>query len=87
MAHHRDDQVGTVMLKWLRGCHVSNLRGMEWRRGPFVRPLLGCRKDDLYAFLREGGCDWREDVSNQEPKYHRNRLRLQVRQSARPNSG
>ena len=51
LAHHADDQLETLLLKCLRGCHLSNLHGMRWQDGPFVRPLLGQHKVDLLAYL------------------------------------
>ena len=78
LGHHADDQLETVLLKGLRGCHLSNLHGMGWQDGPFVRPLLDQRKAALVAYLREIGQDWREDQSNMEPRYRRNRVRLEL---------
>jgi hypothetical protein len=55
-AHHADDQVETMLMKMLRGVHVTNLQGMAWadsRVPPLVRPLLGVSKDDLVAYLTE----------------------------------
>lgn len=78
LGHHADDQLETIVLKGLRGCHLSNLHGMRWQDGPFVRPLLGQRKSELVAYLRALGQEWREDASNAVPKYKRNRVRLQL---------
>mmetsp|Transcript_20812 Transcript_20812/g.70434 ORF Transcript_20812/g.70434 Transcript_20812/m.70434 type:complete len:517 (+) Transcript_20812:166-1716(+) len=78
LAHHADDQAETVLLKALRGCHLSNLRGMESRAGRFVRPLLGVRKEELSAYLGALGEGWKEDATNAEPTYKRNRIRLQL---------
>lgn len=78
LAHHRDDQVETVLLKAVRGVHLSRVHGMRWRRSGFVRPLLGVRKQQLLAYLDAAGQPWMEDASNAEPKYQRNRVRLQL---------
>ena len=78
LGHHADDQLETVLLKALRGCHLSNLHGMQWQHGYFVRPLLELRKAELQAFLKSIGQRWMEDSSNTEPKYTRNRVRLQL---------
>ena len=51
---------------------------MEWRAGRFVRPLLGVRKEELSAYLGALGEGWREDATNAEPTYKRNRIRLQL---------
>eukprot|EP00903_Cladosiphon_okamuranus_P015538 g14344.t1 len=77
-AHHRDDQTETVLLKALRGAHVTKMQGMAWNDSPFVKPLLGTRKSDLVDFLHSRGQAWREDDSNQVAKYARNRVRLQL---------
>ncbi|CAM9395243.1 unnamed protein product [Choristocarpus tenellus] len=77
-AHHSDDQAETILLKVLRGAHLSNLQGMAWVSGPFVRPLLGVIKAELVTYLNAKGQAWREDKSNQKMKYKRNRVRLQL---------
>ncbi|CAM9365782.1 unnamed protein product [Ectocarpus sp. 4 AP-2014] len=77
-AHHKDDQAETVLLKALRGAHITNIQGMAWHSDPFVRPLLGAHKTELLDFLVGGGHAWREDGSNQVAKYARNRVRLQL---------
>lgn len=78
LAHHKDDDEETILLKWLRGCHATRLRGMRARSGPFVRPLLGERKAALTAWLRARGLAWMEDGSNAQPTYKRNRVRLEL---------
>jgi tRNA(Ile)-lysidine synthase len=78
LGHHADDQAETMVLKALRGCHISNFRGMSWRAGRFVRPLLEVRKRDIEEYLVALGQPWMEDASNSEPKYKRNRVRLQL---------
>ena len=50
-AHHWDDQVETILLKILRGCHLSNIKGMMYVNGDVGRPLLDCRKDELVRVL------------------------------------
>ncbi|CAE7383713.1 tilS [Symbiodinium sp. CCMP2592] len=78
LAHHADDQVETQLLKLLRGGHLARLSGMNLMEGRFARPLLGIRKQELQAFLKSVGQEWKEDASNQEPVYQRNRIRLQL---------
>jgi len=78
LGHHADDQVETMLLKALRGCHLSNLRGMSWCANRFARPMLELRKHEIEAYLNELGQPWREDASNLVPKYKRNRVRLQL---------
>ncbi len=61
----------------LPGGAVSAPRGnpQNTRRGIVVRPLLGARRDELRAWLGALGQDWREDASNQDLAFTRNRLR------------
>ena len=77
-AHHAEDQLETWLLKWLRGAHLSGLQGMSRSDPPFIRPLLDFRKEVLSDFLKENGFDWREDASNQDSKYMRNRVRNEL---------
>ncbi|CAM9432732.1 unnamed protein product, partial [Laminaria digitata] len=77
-AHHQDDQAETVLMKALRGAHVTKMQGMAWHTHPFVKPLLGARKSCMVDFLNEREQEWREDGSNQVAKYARNRVRLDL---------
>ncbi|MBA2322199.1 MAG: tRNA lysidine(34) synthetase TilS, partial [Deltaproteobacteria bacterium] len=86
-AHHRRDQVETVLLRLIRGTATTGLAGMRWQSGRLVRPLLDTEPDRLRAHLRERGGTWREDPSNAEPGADRNRIRhevLPVLRSIRP---
>ena len=77
-AHQADDQTETWLLKWLRGAHLSKLQGMRWSDPPFIRPLLACTRQELRDFLTRHGLPWREDASNTDPKYLRNRVRNEL---------
>lgn len=76
--HHLDDQAETILLKLMRGSHLENLRGMHWRAGGFVRPLLNITHLELTAYLHARDADWLEDPSNQSPSYKRNRVRNEL---------
>lgn len=71
LAHHADDQRETVLLKLLRGCHISRITGMAPKRGPFIRPLLMCSKAQLTDFVRSQHVSWAEDASNADASYSR----------------
>ena len=83
-AHHRDDCDETVLLKLLRGAHISNLAGMDavQRSGHcgvvFAKPMLDMAKTDIEHFLTTQGLTWREDSSNESNKYLRNRVRNEL---------
>ena len=76
--HHADDQTETILLKWLRGTHISNLQGMTWKKPPFIRPLLNCRKKELKQYLQSNNFSWMEDSTNLSSAYLRNRVRMEL---------
>jgi tRNA(Ile)-lysidine synthase len=79
LGHQADDSRETLLLKLLRGAHLSRLAGLAPRRGVFVRPLLGCSKAQLQAYVTASGSEWAEDASNADPaKGRRNAVRLQL---------
>lgn len=82
MAHHADDQAETVVMRMLRGCGVEGLGAMAPVTAvgelPIYRPLLGVRRGELRAYLREIRQGWREDESNATGRYVRNRVRAEV---------
>ena len=76
--HHADDQTETLLLKWMRGTHISNLQGMLWKNPPFIRPLLNCRKKELIQYLKNTNFSWMEDSTNLSSSYLRNRVRIEL---------
>ena len=83
VAHTADDQAETILHHVIRGTGLAGLRGMPFRRelepGLFlVRPLLEASRDQLRVYLKGLGQGFREDASNADPAYTRNRLRLTV---------
>ncbi len=77
-AHHLDDQAETILLNLMRGTGLSGLTGMQGKRGNFIKPLLSVRKDELIKYLDEAGVTPREDESNKESLYQRNKVRNQI---------
>jgi tRNA(Ile)-lysidine synthase len=75
LGHNRNDTAETVLLNIFRGTGVRGLVGIPKRRGVFFRPLLGYPRDSLRSILRENGINWREDATNNENLYLRNKLR------------
>jgi tRNA(Ile)-lysidine synthase len=80
LAHHREDQAETLLLRALRGSGVDGLSAMQPARmleRDFIllRPLLDVPKADLVATLRKRGQAWIEDPSNANPAFARVRVR------------
>ena len=78
LAHHALDQAETVLLHASRGSDVRGLCAMRWRRGRLIRPLLGETPEALRAYLAEKGQPWREDETNGDVAYARNRIRREA---------
>ncbi|MBL8002756.1 MAG: tRNA lysidine(34) synthetase TilS [Flavobacteriales bacterium] len=74
LAHHQDDAQETFLIELLRG----GLTTIPVRSGPFVRPLLGVGRAAIEDHARKCGLQWREDASNTDPKYLRNRVRHEL---------
>lgn len=79
-AHSADDQAETVLHRVLRGTGLRGLAGMPRVRSltaavSLVRPLLAVRRATLRAYLQELGQAFRDDSSNRDLRYTRNRLR------------
>ncbi len=81
-AHTRDDQAETVLAKFLRGAWTEGLSGiyprLESPEGMILRPLLGVGRAEVEAYLRQLGQDWREDSSNRQLTFTRNRIRHEL---------
>ncbi|MAF84371.1 MAG: tRNA lysidine(34) synthetase TilS [Chromatiales bacterium] len=81
-AHHRDDQVETLLLRLLRGAGPHGLASIELRRpcgqGWLLRPLLDVGRDALEAYARAQSLTWIEDPANTDTTFDRNFLRHRV---------
>jgi tRNA(Ile)-lysidine synthase len=78
VAHTRDDQAETLLLRLLRGAGATGLSGMRARAGDLLRPLLAVPREAVLEHLRERGLAWREDPSNADTAHRRNRVRLEL---------
>jgi len=82
LAHHRDDQAETLLLRALRGSGSDGLAAMRrWREfgvGRLWRPLLDHGRNDLLAYAQAHGLAWIDDPSNSDTSFDRNFLRQRV---------
>ena len=77
--HTASDQAETVLMRLLRGASADSLAGIRpVNRGWIVRPLLEIPRERVRAWLAEKGERWREDSSNRDTVYDRNRIRQQL---------
>jgi tRNA(Ile)-lysidine synthase len=83
-AHTLDDQAETVLAKFLRGAWTEGLAGISPKlkgpeaEGAIVRPLLAVTRVEIETYLRALGQDWREDSSNRQLSFTRNRIRHEL---------
>jgi len=78
LAHTADDLVEGTLLHLLRGCGIAGFRGMPARRGHYVRPWLGVWRSEVREFLGLRGVAVHEDPANQDTRFARVRVRLEI---------
>lgn len=79
VAHHADDQAETLLLRLVRGAGTSGLSAMAPRTAQAViRPLLSVSRAELRQHLASHGLTFREDASNQDRSFLRNRVRHEL---------
>jgi tRNA(Ile)-lysidine synthase len=82
LAHHREDQVETVILKLLRGAGPHGLAGMRGQRplgaGTLWRPLLDVPRELLREYVTAHGLEYIDDPSNADASLSRNYLRREI---------
>lgn len=79
VAHHSDDQAETLLLRLLRGAGTTGLAAMAARnRDGIIRPLLTISRQELREHLTARGLTYREDSSNTDQAYLRNRVRHEL---------
>lgn len=82
LAHHRDDQIETVMLKLLRGAGPEGLGGMRtlrpFGRGCLWRPLLDIPRATLREYVATHALAHIDDPANDDPRFSRNLLRTEI---------
>ncbi len=78
LGHTRDDQAETVLFRVLRGSGLTGLAGIHPVSDGLIRPLIGVRRSEVEEYLRARNVKWREDVSNRETRFARNRIRHEL---------
>lgn len=82
LGHHADDRAETLLLHLLRGIGARGWNGMpavtRLEEGRVCRPLLGVGRKEIAAYAAAHGIAFREDASNRDPKYLRNRVRNEL---------
>ncbi len=77
-AHNADDNLETVLFNLTKGTGIRGVSGINHRLSYLVRPLLFAPKADILNYAETKGIQWREDASNADRKYIRNKIRHEV---------
>ncbi len=78
VAHNQNDQAETVLFQLCRGSGLRGLTGMAPVTGAVVRPLLCADRGEIEGYLRDRGVRHRQDSTNADDAYTRNRIRNQA---------
>ena len=75
IAHNKNDRVETVIMNTLRGSGISGLKGIEPKRGKYIRPLIECERTEIEKYCEQNKLEPRIDKTNFENIYTRNKIR------------
>jgi tRNA(Ile)-lysidine synthase len=78
VAHTRNDQAETVLLRLIRGAGPKGLASIFPKAGPVIRPLLDVRRAAIEALVAAEGIAFREDPTNRDVTFARNRVRHEL---------
>ncbi len=78
LGHTRDDQAETVLFRFLRGSGLAGLAGIAPVSERIIRPLIDVTRAEVEQFLRSRNIPWREDATNADVAFARNRIRHQL---------
>ena len=78
IAHNANDNAETLLLNLLRGTGLKGLCGIARRNGSIIRPLLFAKRAEIEQFAKEFNVLYREDSTNSENIYKRNKIRNEV---------
>lgn len=77
-AHHLNDSIETILYNFSKGCGIKGLQGIPLINEYIIRPLLFASKASINEFQDKFQLPFREDASNNENKYNRNKIRNEV---------
>jgi len=77
-AHHADDVIETVLINLTRGTGIHGLTGIKAKMNRLARPLLPFSRDELKAYAIDNQIEYREDYTNAQTDFVRNKIRHQI---------
>ena len=77
-AHHANDSIETFLYNFSKGTGLKGLLGVPIKNDNIIRPMLFASRAEIEAFAEAENLEWREDSSNADDKYQRNKIRQHV---------
>lgn len=78
LGHTLNDQIETMVVRFFQGSGPEGLKGMPRRRGKILRPFVGAKKEEIFAYLEEHGIRFITDSTNTHLDFLRNRVREEL---------
>ena len=78
LAHNKNDQLETLLMRFLQGAGTEASGGIPQVRGKYVRPLLEIERTQIEEYLKQKNINWRNDSTNSDTSYLRNRIRSEL---------
>lgn len=85
VAHNKNDQAETLLLRIMRGTGIDGLKGMDFLAGDIIRPLLNISREEIEQYISIGKIETVLDKTNLIPIYSRNKVRLELLQYIKDN--
>lgn len=78
VAHNKNDQAETLIMRFMRGTGIDGLKGMEFIAGDIIRPILSTSREEVEKYIDDNGIETVLDKTNLKPIYNRNKVRLEL---------
>ncbi len=78
VAHNKNDQAETLLMRIMRGTGIDGLKGMEFKVGDIIRPILNIDREDIENYIATNNIETVLDKTNLMPIYSRNKVRLEL---------
>ncbi len=75
VAHNKNDKAETIIMNMIRGSGITGLKGIEAKRGKYIRPLIECERAEIEDYCEKEKLNPRIDKTNFENTYTRNKIR------------
>ena len=75
IAHNKNDKAETIIMNLIRGTGITGLKGIEAKRGKYIRPLIECKRYEIEEYCKKENLNPRIDKTNFQNIYTRNKIR------------